>query len=165
MDSYDVIIIGTGAGGGTLARHLAPSGKRILLLERTDVPRRTDEGEQRQDDRRAGHDEDRPDEECHATVHVVVEQRARRRRREPREERTSGDQAHDSLPDTGNDLFERQPQPGLEQDHAHCDRDKRLVERAQQVVGVHVVGRDPGEESRRQQHDEGGSPQRACKQL
>jgi choline dehydrogenase-like flavoprotein len=31
---YDVIIIGTGAGGGTLARHLAPSGRRILLLER-----------------------------------------------------------------------------------------------------------------------------------
>lgn len=31
---YDVIIIGTGAGGGTLARKLAPSGKRILLLER-----------------------------------------------------------------------------------------------------------------------------------
>ena len=36
MDTYDVIIIGTGAGGGTLARHLAPSGKRILLLERGD---------------------------------------------------------------------------------------------------------------------------------
>ncbi|HEY7017629.1 MAG TPA: GMC family oxidoreductase [Gaiellaceae bacterium] len=34
MDAYDVIIVGTGAGGGTLARHLAPSGKRILLLER-----------------------------------------------------------------------------------------------------------------------------------
>jgi choline dehydrogenase-like flavoprotein len=34
MTHYDVIIIGTGAGGGTLARHLAPSGKRILLLER-----------------------------------------------------------------------------------------------------------------------------------
>ena len=33
-NSYDVIIIGTGAGGGTLARRLAPSGKRILLLER-----------------------------------------------------------------------------------------------------------------------------------
>src|SRR3954470_16590559 len=31
---YDVIIIGTGAGGGTLARSLASSGKRILLLER-----------------------------------------------------------------------------------------------------------------------------------
>ena len=29
-----MIIIGTGAGGGTLARHLAPSGKRVLLLER-----------------------------------------------------------------------------------------------------------------------------------
>jgi choline dehydrogenase-like flavoprotein len=36
MDAYDVIIIGTGAGGGTLARHLAPSGKKILLLERGD---------------------------------------------------------------------------------------------------------------------------------
>ncbi|MFA6917080.1 MAG: GMC family oxidoreductase [Parachlamydiales bacterium] len=33
---YDVIIIGSGAGGGTLARHLAPSGKRILILERGD---------------------------------------------------------------------------------------------------------------------------------
>jgi choline dehydrogenase-like flavoprotein len=40
MSSYDVIIIGTGAGGGTLAGHLAPSGKRILLLERGDwLPR------------------------------------------------------------------------------------------------------------------------------
>jgi choline dehydrogenase-like flavoprotein len=40
MDAYDVIIIGSGAGGGTLARHLAPSGKRILLLERGDwLPR------------------------------------------------------------------------------------------------------------------------------
>jgi len=40
MDSFDVIIVGTGAGGGTLARHLAPSGKRILLLERGDwLPR------------------------------------------------------------------------------------------------------------------------------
>jgi choline dehydrogenase-like flavoprotein len=40
VDAYDVIIIGSGAGGGTLARHLAPSGKRILLLERGDwLPR------------------------------------------------------------------------------------------------------------------------------
>lgn len=39
-DHYDVVIIGTGAGGGTLARHLAPSGRRILLLERGDwLPR------------------------------------------------------------------------------------------------------------------------------
>lgn len=33
-ESFDVIIIGSGAGGGTLARQLAPSGKRILILER-----------------------------------------------------------------------------------------------------------------------------------
>jgi choline dehydrogenase-like flavoprotein len=40
MTSYDVIVIGSGAGGATLARHLAPSGKRILLLERGDwLPR------------------------------------------------------------------------------------------------------------------------------
>src|SRR5712692_686178 len=40
MERYDVIIIGTGAGGGTLAWALAPTGKKILLLERGDyVPR------------------------------------------------------------------------------------------------------------------------------
>jgi len=33
-DHYDVIVIGSGAGGGTLIRALAPTGKRILLLER-----------------------------------------------------------------------------------------------------------------------------------
>ena len=33
-EHYDVVIIGTGAGGGTLAWKLAPTGKRILLLER-----------------------------------------------------------------------------------------------------------------------------------
>jgi choline dehydrogenase-like flavoprotein len=33
-NTYDLIIIGTGAGGGTLALELAPFGKRILLLER-----------------------------------------------------------------------------------------------------------------------------------
>jgi choline dehydrogenase-like flavoprotein len=39
-DHYEVVIVGTGAGGGTLARHLAPSGRRILLLERGDwLPR------------------------------------------------------------------------------------------------------------------------------
>ena len=40
-NDYDVIIIGTGAGGGTLAHRLAPSGKRILLLERGDYLRRS----------------------------------------------------------------------------------------------------------------------------
>jgi choline dehydrogenase-like flavoprotein len=43
MAHYDVIIIGSGAGGGTLAYHLAPSGKKVLLLERGDyVPREKD---------------------------------------------------------------------------------------------------------------------------
>lgn len=42
-NTYDVIIIGTGAGGATLAWRLAPSGKRILLLERGDfLPREQD---------------------------------------------------------------------------------------------------------------------------
>jgi choline dehydrogenase-like flavoprotein len=37
---YDVIIIGSGAGGGTLAHALAGSGKRVLVLERgAHVPR------------------------------------------------------------------------------------------------------------------------------
>lgn len=40
---YDLIIIGTGAGGGTLVHALAPSGKRILILERgTFLPQEKD---------------------------------------------------------------------------------------------------------------------------
>lgn len=45
---YDVVIIGTGAGGGTLAWKLAPTGKRILLLERGDyLPRSATTGTRR----------------------------------------------------------------------------------------------------------------------
>lgn len=33
-DHYDIIIIGSGAGGGTLAHTVAAAGKRILILER-----------------------------------------------------------------------------------------------------------------------------------
>ena len=43
QNHYDIIIIGTGAGGGTLAHKLAPSGKRILLLERGEYVRREKE--------------------------------------------------------------------------------------------------------------------------
>ena len=40
IDRYDIIIIGTGAGGGTLVHALAGSGARILVIERGDfVPR------------------------------------------------------------------------------------------------------------------------------
>jgi choline dehydrogenase-like flavoprotein len=42
-NNYDVIIIGTGAGGGTLASKLAPTGKKILLLERGDYVKREKE--------------------------------------------------------------------------------------------------------------------------
>jgi choline dehydrogenase-like flavoprotein len=34
VKSYDIIIIGSGAGGGTMARALADSGARILVIER-----------------------------------------------------------------------------------------------------------------------------------
>ncbi len=38
--AYDIVIIGTGAGGGTMAHALADSGARILVIERGDfVPR------------------------------------------------------------------------------------------------------------------------------
>jgi len=42
-NAYDVIVIGSGAGGGTLVHTLAATGKRILLLERGDYVRREKE--------------------------------------------------------------------------------------------------------------------------
>ena len=36
MIQYDIVIIGSGAGGGTMARALADSGARILVIERGD---------------------------------------------------------------------------------------------------------------------------------
>jgi choline dehydrogenase-like flavoprotein len=38
---YDMVIIGSGAGGGTLAKALSNSGKSILLIERGDFIRRS----------------------------------------------------------------------------------------------------------------------------
>jgi choline dehydrogenase-like flavoprotein len=39
-EHYDLIVIGSGPGGGSLAQSLAPTGKRILVLERGDyLPR------------------------------------------------------------------------------------------------------------------------------
>jgi choline dehydrogenase-like flavoprotein len=43
QNDYDVIIIGSGAGGGTLAYRLAPTGLRVLVLERGDYLRREPE--------------------------------------------------------------------------------------------------------------------------
>src|SRR5262245_24870210 len=42
-EEYEVIIVGTGAGGGTLAHTLANAGRRILMLERGNfLPRETE---------------------------------------------------------------------------------------------------------------------------
>ena len=43
MTNYDYIIVGTGAGGSTIAYKLAQSGKKILIIERGDfLPKETD---------------------------------------------------------------------------------------------------------------------------
>ncbi len=42
-EHYDVIVIGSGPGGASLAQRLAPTGKRILLLERGEYLRRARE--------------------------------------------------------------------------------------------------------------------------
>ena len=48
-EHYDIIIIGTGAGGGTIAWRLAQTGKRILVLERGDyLPRERENWDQRE---------------------------------------------------------------------------------------------------------------------
>jgi len=47
-EHYDVVVIGSGAGGGTLTAELAPTGKRILLLERGDyLPREVENWDSR----------------------------------------------------------------------------------------------------------------------
>ena len=43
MTHFDIIIIGSGAGGGTIAHALAPSGANILILERGDFVPQEDE--------------------------------------------------------------------------------------------------------------------------
>ncbi len=36
MHTFDIVIIGSGAGGGTMARELAGTGAKILIVERGD---------------------------------------------------------------------------------------------------------------------------------
>ncbi len=75
---YDFIVIGTGAGGGTLAYALAPSGKRILLLERGDyLPREKDNWNTRAvftEAKYKAHEtwRDKEGKEFHAGIHYYV---------------------------------------------------------------------------------------------
>jgi hypothetical protein len=62
-------------------------------------------------------------------------------------------------------LAERQPQTGLEQDHAHGDRDERLVKTPEEPVGLHVLGRDPGDEPDGKEHHDRRNRQPAREQL
>ncbi|HTQ04188.1 MAG TPA: GMC family oxidoreductase [Polyangiaceae bacterium] len=77
-EHFDLIIIGTGAGGGTLARALAPSGKRILLLERGEyLPREKQNWSSRdvlQDARYKAHETwlDKDGAEFHPGIHYWV---------------------------------------------------------------------------------------------
>jgi len=41
-EQYDAIVVGSGAGGGMAAQTLAQSGRRVLVVERGDLPRRSD---------------------------------------------------------------------------------------------------------------------------
>ena len=77
-DHFDFIIIGSGAGGGTLALKLAPSGKRILIVERGDyLPREKENWDPTQvfvDNRYTAHDKwhDKDGKEFQPGVHYVV---------------------------------------------------------------------------------------------
>ena len=78
MEHYDVIVIGTGAGGGTLLHKLAPSGKRILVLERGDfMPREKENWDPKAvfiDNRYKVHEEwrDRDGKPFHPGTHYAV---------------------------------------------------------------------------------------------
>ncbi|MGE5195951.1 MAG: GMC family oxidoreductase N-terminal domain-containing protein, partial [Anaerolineae bacterium] len=75
---YDVIIIGTGAGGGTLAHELAPTGKKILLLERGGyLPREKENWQSRAvfvESRYKAHEtwKDKQGKEFHPGIHYFV---------------------------------------------------------------------------------------------
>jgi len=77
-DHYDVIVIGSGAGGGTLTHALAPTGKRILLLERGDfLPREPENWDSRSvwgdlRYRNAGHWTDQDGKEFNPKQHYYV---------------------------------------------------------------------------------------------
>jgi hypothetical protein len=135
------------------------------LQEGTDVPRRTDEGEHREHYGRPGHNENRADQQRDVTTHVIEEQGDRDRDAEPGDEHTYGDEAYDNVADSVGNLAEGQPQPGLEQDDAHCQRHERLIQRTEQCVRMHVVGRNPGDKARREQHHDRREPKPERKQL
>ena len=135
------------------------------LQEGADIACWADEGEQRQHDGWTRHDEDRPDQKRRGLVHVVEEQRDGCGDADPGHDDAPGYQARDDLAHAGSDLAKRQPQPCVEQDDANGHRDERLVERAEQLVGLHVLSGDAGEEPDRQQQDDRRHPQASRQQL
>ena len=98
-------------------------------------------------------------------AHAVDEQPDRDRDADERHEDADADEPADEEADPRFDLLQREPQAGLEEDHAHRERDERLEDLAEQHVRLHRVGEDPGDEAHRQQHDDGRQPREPRDQL
>jgi hypothetical protein len=99
-------------------------------------------------------------------------------RRQPREQQPNGrrhtDPGHEAAdrherrhraPDLGSNLGDGQAQAGLEQDHADGHRHERLVEVAEQPVGMDVVGHHAGHDADRQQQHDRRQPEPARHEL
>jgi hypothetical protein len=99
-------------------------------------------------------DEDRADEHRHTAAQIAEEQRRGDRDPERGDHDPDEDEPRDERPDVGPDLVERQPQPGLEEDHAHGHGHERLVERPEQHGRLHVLREDPRDEGHREEHDD-----------
>ena len=127
--------------------------------------RRADERQQRQHHGRARDDEHGADEQRHEIAEVIEEQGRRGPDAGPRHQYPDGDEQADRPAYVARDLPHREAQAGLEQDQPHGEGHERLVERAEQRVGVDVVGGDAGQEADGQEDHDGRQPQAPGQQL